>query len=125
VFRITDQGLEVLKKRPKEINVRFLEQFPGFVEFRKMGRDDQDEEPKERSGSDQTPQEALEYGYQKMRKDLAQELLISVKQMSPQFFERLVVELLLAMGYGGSLSDAGKAIGQSGDGGIDGTIKED
>jgi restriction system protein len=60
-----------------------------------------------------------------MRKDLAQELLLSVKQMSPQFFERLVVELLLAMGYGGTLSDAGKAIGQSGDGGIDGIIKED
>lgn len=125
IFRITEAGLVVLKKRPKEINVKFLEQFPGFVEFRKVGKEDQEEEPKERGASDETPQEALEYGYQKMRKDLAQELLISVKQMSPQFFERLVVELLLAMGYGGTLSDAGKAIGQSGDGGIDGIIKED
>jgi restriction system protein len=125
VFRITDQGLEVLKRPPKEINVRFLEQFPGFVEFRKVGKGDLEEQPQERGASEQTPQEALEYGYQKMRKDLAQELLISVKQMSPQFFERLVVELLLGMGYGGTLSDAGKAIGQSGDGGIDGIIKED
>jgi restriction system protein len=124
VFQITDQGLEVLKKVPKEINVKFLEQFPGFVEFRKIGRDEQAPE-KDKGTGEQTPQEALEYGYQKLRKDLAQELLQSVKQMSPQFFERLVVELLLAMGYGGSLRDAGKAIGQTGDGGIDGIIKED
>ena len=125
VFRITDQGLDVLQKQPKEINVKFLEQFPEFVEFRKIGKDDQGQEPREKAASEQTPQEALEYGYQKLRKDLAQELLTSVKQMSPQFFERLVVELLLAMGYGGSLRDAGKAIGQTGDGGIDGIIKED
>jgi restriction system protein len=125
MIRITEAGLEVLKKEPKEINVKFLDQFPGFVEFRKVGKSDQEEEPKEKGAGEQTPQEALEYGYQKMRKDLAQELLISVKQMSPQFFERLVVELLLGMGYGGTLSDAGKAIGQSGDGGIDGIIKED
>jgi restriction system protein len=125
IIRITESVLQVLKKRPKEINVKFLEQFSGFVEFRKLGKGDQEEEPKDRGASEQTPQEALEYGYQKMRKDLAQEVLLSVKQMSPQFFERLVVELLLAMGYGGTLSDAGKAIGQSGDGGIDGIIKED
>ena len=125
MFRITSQGFEVLKKQPKEINVKFLDQFPAFVEFRKMGKDEQGQETKERGASEQTPQEALEYGYQKLRKDLAQELLLSVKQMSPQFFERLVVELLLAMGYGGSLRDAGKAIGQTGDGGIDGIIKED
>ena len=67
----------------------------------------------------------MEYGYQKIIRDLAQELLSFVKQCSPRFFEKLVVELLLRMGYGGSLKDAGKAIGQSGDGGIDGIIKED
>jgi len=125
VLRITKQGLEVLQRQPKEINVRFLDQFPSFVEFRKVGKDEEEAEAKEKVTTDQTPQEALEYGYQKLRKDLAQELLTAVKQMSPQFFERLVVELLLAMGYGGSLRDAGKAIGQTGDGGIDGIIKED
>jgi restriction system protein len=124
VFRITPQGLGVLKKQPEKIDVKFLEQFPEFLKFTKISKDDQAKEPEEK-GTEQTPQEALEYGYQKMRKDLAQELLASVKQMSPRFFERLVVELLLAMGYGGSLADAGKAIGQAGDGGIDGIIKED
>ena len=67
----------------------------------------------------------LEYGYQKIKRELAQELIESVKKSSPRFFEKLVVELLLKMGYGGSLKDAGKAVGQSGDGGIDGIIKED
>jgi restriction system protein len=125
-FKITDLGLEVLKKNPNEINVKFLEQFPLFIEFRniKKEKDNHEEQPEE-SNSTQTPQELLEYGYQKIKRDLAQELLISVKQSSPQFFEKLVVELLLAMGYGGSRKDAGQAVGQSGDGGIDGIIKED
>lgn len=122
-FKITDLGLEVLQKAPKEINVKFLEQFPQFVEFRNLRRE-KGEEEKEESLS-QTPQELLEYGYQRIKKDLASELLNLVKQASPRFFEKLVVELLIKMGYGGSLKDAGKAIGQSGDGGIDGIIKED
>ena len=67
----------------------------------------------------------MEYGYQKINVALSQELLGSVKQISPGFFEKLVVELLISMGYGGSRVDAGQAIGQSGDGGIDGIIKED
>jgi restriction system protein len=67
----------------------------------------------------------LEYGYQKIKKDLSQELLGYVKQSSPRFFERLVVELLISMSYGGSRKDAGQVIGQSGDGGVDGIIKED
>ena len=72
-----------------------------------------------------TPEEHLEYGYQKIREGLAQDLLNRVKEASPSFFERLVVELLVAMGYGGSLRDAGRTVGRSGDGGIDGVIKED
>ena len=125
-FKITDKGSEVLTQSPKEINVRFLQQFPQFMEFRK--RKDEEETEQERviqEEATQTPQELLEYGYQKIKRDLAQELIESVKKASPRFFEQLVVELLLKMGYGGSLKDAGKAIGQSGDGGIDGIIKED
>ncbi|MBC6937830.1 MAG: hypothetical protein DWB42_18655 [Chloroflexi bacterium] len=72
-----------------------------------------------------TPEEILEASYQDLRTDLAKELLERVKACSPRFFEKLVVDLLLAMGYGGSRKDAGAAIGQSGDGGIDGIIKED
>lgn len=73
----------------------------------------------------ETPEEALEAAHLKMRIGLASELLSRVKAASPQFFERLVVELLLRMGYGGSRRDAGQAIGRSGDEGIDGVISED
>ena len=125
-FKITSLGLDVLKKNPSEINVKFLEQFPPFIEFRNTKKEkDGEEEYEVETGSAQTPQELLEYGYQKIKKDLSQELLGFVRQSSPRFFERLVVELLLSMGYGGSRKDAGQAIGQSGDGGIDGIIKED
>ena len=125
-FRITDTGAEVLAKSPTEINIKFLQQFPEFNEFRKK-KDDGEEEQEQviQEETSQTPQELLEYGYQKIKRDLAQEIIESVKKASPRFFEQLVVELLLKMGYGGSLKDAGKAIGQSGDGGIDGIIKED
>ena len=125
-FRVTEEGLKVLEKPPTAINIKFLQQFPGFNEFRKK-KDDEEEVQEQviQEDSSQTPQELLEYGYQKIKRDLAQELIGFVKKASPRFFEQLVVELLLKMGYGGSLKDAGKAIGQSGDGGIDGIIKED
>jgi restriction system protein len=123
-FKITDLGLDVLSKNPQEINVKFLEQFPQFIEFRNLRREKGEEQQKEEELK-QTPQELLEYSYQKIKRELAQELLNLVKQSSPRFFEKLVVDLLIKMGYGGSLKDAGKAIGQSGDGGIDGIIKED
>ena len=102
-FKITQLGLDVLKKNPSEINVKFLEQFPLFIEFRNAKKEkNEDEEHEVETGSTQTPQELLEYGYQKIKKDLSQELLGYVKQSSPRFFEKLVVELLLSMGYGGS-----------------------
>lgn len=123
---ITKRGLEVLKKNPTSIDVKFLKQFSEFVEFQTTKRDD------ERVGTDvvedistETPEEALETAYLKIRKALAQDLLNKVITLSPAFFERLVVELLVKMGYGGSIKDAGRAIGKSGDEGIDGTIKED
>lgn len=125
-FKITGLGLEVLKSNPSKINVKFLEQFPQFIEFRNTKKEKGEQEVHGvEENSSQTPQELLEYGYQKIKKDLSQELLGIVKQISPRFFERLVVELLISMGYGGSRKDAGQAIGQSGDGGIDGIIKED
>lgn len=126
-FRMTDLGLKVLQKNPPEINVKFLEQFPGFIEFRTVHKEKESHEELAEIGENtsQTPQELLEYGYQKITNGLAQEILDLAKSCSPRFFEKLVVELLLKMGYGGSLKDAGKAVGQSGDGGIDGIIKED
>lgn len=123
-FKITDLGLEVLKNPPPKIDVKFLQQYPQFQEFitstRKKG--DRKEEDYE---SERTPQELLEIGYEKIREDLAQELLARVQETSPRFFEKLVIDLLLKMGYGGSLKDAGESVGRSGDGGIDGIIKED
>lgn len=124
-FRISPRGLEALKKNPPKINIAFLEQYPEFVEFRSR-----DKEPST-SGADalqtdeQTPEESLESAYQQVRRGLATELLQTIKSCSPEFFERLVIDVLLKMGYGGSRKEAGQAVGRSGDGGIDGIIKED
>lgn len=124
---ITERGKQILKSNPEQINVRYLKQFPEFVEFQNLNKE---EIPKENQttlelSSDETPEETLENAYQNLRKALASELRNKVIEMSPAFFEKLVVELLVKMGYGGSIKDAGKAIGKSGDEGIDGTIKED
>jgi len=126
-FRVTDAGLELLSRSPSTIDLAVLRQYRSFVEFQKIRRDDDTarSEGEEEPSSSRTPQELLEDGYQRIRKDLTQEILTLVKQCSPRFFERLVVELLLEMGYGGSRLDAGEAIGRTGDGGIDGIIKED
>ena len=122
-FIITERGREVLAKKPSGLNAKLLEQFPEFVTFKnlKHGREKDEQE----SEALETPEETLETGYQRIRESLAQEILDKVKAASPSFFERLVVDLLVKMGYGGSRRDAGEAIGQSGDGGIDGIIKED
>jgi len=124
-YRITERGLEVLKNNPPTISTKFLVQYPEFVAFQNASR--QTTKPtKETEGSEsETPEEILETSYQSLRSNLAQEILERVKKCSPRFFESLVVDLLVAMGYGGSRKDAGQAVGQSGDGGIDGIIKED
>lgn len=122
---ISKRGLEVLNKKPSSINVKYLKQFLEFVEFQSIKRDGEIESESSEEQSTQTPEELLETAYQKIRKSLASELINKVVDLSPAFFERLVVELLVKMGYGGSIKDAGKAMGKSGDEGIDGTIKED
>lgn len=123
---ISERGLDVLRQNPMEINVKFLKQFDEFIEFQTPNKDKESElDYTIEESSDRTPEEQLESAYQRIRKSLAQEILNKVLDMSPSFFERLVVELLVRMGYGGSLKDAGQATKQSGDEGIDGTIKED
>jgi restriction system protein len=124
--RITDRGCEVLAANPIKIDLAFLNQFPEFVEFKALRRDDAISQAVHDAVVDSTtPQEALELAYQRIRGDLEAELLDRLKKCSPAFFERLVVDLLVKMGYGGSRQDAGRAIGRSGDEGIDGIIKED
>jgi restriction system protein len=122
-FRITSRGQELLRKQPKAINVKLLKQYPEFLEFQQLKGTRSGEKVSDISTA--TPSEALETAYEKLRDELADELLAKLKKSSPSFFERAVVELLVRMGYGGSRADAGKAIGKSGDGGIDGIIKED
>ncbi|MCB9445871.1 MAG: restriction endonuclease [Ardenticatenaceae bacterium] len=123
-FHITERGKKVLLSNPERIDLKFLKQFPEFVEFRTSAKQNDDQEMIELT-SDQTPEESLESSYQELRQELAQEILRLAKSCTPSFFERLVVDLLVEMGYGGSRKDAGQAVGQSGDGGIDGIIKED
>lgn len=125
---ITARGKELLDENPKTIRTKELLRYPEFVEFQRRNR------PTAKLGSEnieevtleqQTPEEALETSYLTLRRNLEAELLDRLKSCTPQFFESLVVDLLVSMGYGGSRKDAGQAIGQSGDGGIDGIIKED
>ncbi|MBA3867948.1 MAG: restriction endonuclease [Anaerolineae bacterium] len=124
-FRITERGVGALENNPGYINQVFLQQFPEFLEFKnRTGKSDTAVEEIEPEAT-QTPEEILEASYQSLRNKLAQEILERIMSCSPRFFERLVVDLLVRMGYGGSRKDAGRAIGQSGDGGVDGIINED
>ena len=125
-FRITERGNKVLISDPAEISTKFLRQFQEFTEFQKTSRPSirKDEEAIDED-IEQTPYETLEASYQGLRRALAQELLDRVRTCSPRIFEKLVVDLLVAIGYGGSRKDAGQAIGRCGDDGIDGIIKED
>ncbi len=125
-LKITDRGLEALKQ-DKVINVKFLRQYPEFVEFNKGGSKIPDPSGTLGTGGDseQTPLEAIETAYETVRNGLASDLLDQVMKSSPDFFESLVVDLLVRMGYGGTRKDAGRAVGKSGDEGIDGIINED
>lgn len=126
VFKITERGLKTLASNPSRIDGKYLEQFPEFMEFREAAKPENGlSTPAELPQSKTTPEESIELAHQGLRDQLASELLGRILGCSPTFFEQLVVELLVKMGYGGSRKDAGERIGQSGDGGIDGIIKED
>lgn len=124
-FQISPRGLDVLKQSPKRINVEFLKQFDEFLEFQARRDKDDEEDTTQTEIEIQTPEEAIEAAYQSLRQTLAEEVLQTIKSCSPSFFERLVIDVLVKMGYGGTRKEAGKAIGKSGDGGIDGIINED
>ncbi len=124
-YRITERGKQVLASNPPRIDMRFLEQFPEYLEFREREGRRRRQKETAHGEEEKTPEEILEDAYQEIRDGLAQELLSLIKQSSPSFFERLVVELLVKMGYGGSRRDAARAVGQVGDEGIDGIIDED
>lgn len=127
IFRITQRGSKLLGKSPSEINLRILREFPEYLEARDRNQSSQtgDASAATDEQESKTPAERLEEAYEMLRKNLADELLSQLKSSSPSFFEKVVVEVLVKMGYGGSRKDAGQAIGRSGDEGIDGIIKED
>jgi restriction system protein len=130
-FRITKRGVDVLGESPARIDIGYLERYPEFVAFRSRqdtsenGATAPSKSAQPSQEDEQTPEEAMEQAHQRLRNELASELIQQIMSCSPSFFERLVIDLLVRMGYGGSRKDAGEAIGKSGDGGIDGIIKED
>jgi restriction system protein len=133
-FKITERGLQVLEKNPEKINVHFLKQFGEFRDFQVRVRVPSeipgDVSPSQKvdlieSDSSSTPYELLRATITGIEAVLAKELLDRILQAPPSFFENLIVSLLLSMGYGGSREGAGRAIGKSGDGGIDGVIDQD
>jgi len=138
LLKITDRGRAVLATHPPRIDAEFLDQFEEFRAFRTRRRESGADLPtalkKEINRGNagvaelpdgQTPEDLLASAYRRLRGDLEAEVLEQVKAASPAFFERLVIDLLVTMGYGGSRQDAGRAVGKTGDGGIDGIIKED
>lgn len=134
VFRITARGKALLAENPKTLDLKDLERYPEYLEFKgrsKAGAKSQEqgadptatqEGPEE---VQETPEEELERTYTAIRTRLEGELLDALKTSSPIFFEKVVLALLVSMGYGGSIEDAAKTTKRSGDDGIDGVIKED
>lgn len=122
-FQITDRGREVLQDPPDEVSIKFLSQYPEFQEFR--SRSIKSTEGESNDKNTDTPEETLESAYLTIRKNLASEVLERVKSCTPRFFEHLVVDLLLKMGYGRAGGGSGERVGQAGDEGIDGIISED
>ena len=124
-LKITERGKNVLKENPTRIDNKFLKQFEEFVEFQNKVNVKKDKIEIETDYTNQTPEELIESAFQNFQKSLAEDLLDKIRNVTPSFFEKLVVSLLVKMGYGGSIKDAGKAVGKTGDEGIDGIIKED
>jgi len=129
VYRVTARGKATLTEPVERIDIQYLMRFPECVAFRTASSEDSEATPSPSKvaaeGTPLTPDEQIRQGYTRLQASLVAQLLERVRQASPKFFEELVVELLVAMGYGGSREDASAVVGQGGDEGIDGIIKED
>lgn len=127
VFRITPRGVNLLAQRLVRIDINTLQQFPEYDRARRGDAVVSDAANLQASEAPNalTPEETIEQAHQILRRELVGEVLASIMKCTPAFFELLIVKLMIKMGYGGSRAEAGKAVGRSGDGGIDGIINED
>ena len=125
LVQITERGREALQTGPQRITVGWLKRYPEFSAFHGARPDNDAPSVQAEPVGDITPDEQLAQAHQALSQSLADELLAQVRGASPTFFEQLVVDLMIAMGYGGSRKEAGRATQQTNDGGIDGIIKED
>jgi len=128
-FRITERGRKVLQSSPPKIDNKFLDQFEEFRQFRERSittRETEGETPVGGSADQkETPDETMRMSYRQIEDALIHDLLDRMRQAPPDFFERLMVNLLISMGYGGSTENAGRTLGRSGDDGVDGVIDQD
>jgi len=124
-IKITERGLSLLNNKPEKIDMGTLKQFDEYNEFIKITNVTKNDDATIAEIDTHTPEEIMESAFQNIKRTLADEILEKIRNVTPTFFEKLVVDLLVKMGYGGSVKDAGKAIGKTNDEGIDGTIKED
>ena len=127
-FEITDRGREVLSNPPASLDTAYLNGFQDFQDFRDRKKEDQGgplETHEISKGTDATPDEELRIAHRKINDALAADILDKVREANPAFFEELIVQLLIAMGYGGSSEETGRALGRSGDDGVDGVIDQD
>jgi restriction system protein len=124
-IKITDRGSTILENKPEKIDMKLLRQFDEYNEFITITSENESADETANEIESHTPEELIETAFQNIKRTLADEILEKIRNVTPSFFEKLVVDLLVKMGYGGSVKDAGKAIGKTNDEGIDGTIKED
>jgi restriction system protein len=128
-FRITPRGFQVLESRLTRIDNKFLTQFQEFQQFVERATTDENDERQLLTAASlserETPDEAMRAAHRQIEEALAQDLLDRIQKAPPDFFERLMVNLLLKMGFGGSVADAGRALGGRGDNGVDGVIDQD
>ncbi len=122
---ISKKGIKVLQENPSNIDTNYLKKFPEFIRFIERSKTETHQESNSEYCENDSPDEILSRTFEKMKTQTAEELLDVIKSSSPQFFEKLVVQVIVSLGYGGSLQEAGQAIGKSGDEGVDGVIKED
>ena len=126
-FKITARGRQVIEAKPARIDNSFLNQFSDFEKWRRSAQDAEGDQSPAPIAANQTmtPDEIMRTAHRQIEASISQELLDRVRAAPPDFFERLIVNLLLSMGYGGSVADAGRALGRSGDDGVDGVIDQD